>query len=55
MQFVLVVLLYDPGVGFFAEMMLSDDYQDIFGDKQVADTQAVITVPVLDRLQEAKP
>jgi len=31
-------------------MMRSCFYRDIVGDKQLADTQASITVPVLDRL-----
>jgi len=45
-----VALVYYPGVQFFADMMRSRFYRDIVGDKQLADTQASITVPVLDRL-----
>lgn len=45
-----VALVYYPGVGFFADMVQSDYFQGIVGDKQLGDTQAVITVPILDRL-----
>jgi hypothetical protein len=45
-----VALVYYPGVQYFADMMRSRFYGDIVGDKQLADTQASITVPVLDRL-----
>lgn len=45
-----VMIVYYPGVQFFADMMTSEFYQAIFGDKQLADTQAIITVPILDRL-----
>ena len=45
-----VAIVYYPGVEFFAEMVQSDFFQGIAGDKQLGDTQAVITVPVLDRL-----
>jgi len=45
-----VMIVYYPGVQFFADMMTSEYYQAIFGDKQLADTQAIITVPILDRL-----
>jgi len=45
-----VALVYYPGVQYFADMMRSRFYRDIVGDKQLADTQASITVPVLDRL-----
>lgn len=45
-----VVLVFYPGVDFFADMVQSEFFQDIYGDKQLGDTQAVITVPILDRL-----
>ena len=45
-----VAIVYYPGVDFFADMATSDFFQGIVGDKQLADTQAVLTVPVLDRL-----
>ncbi len=45
-----VVLVYYPGVDFFAEMVQSEFFQGIVGDKQLGDTQASITVPILDRL-----
>ena len=45
-----VALVYYPGVEFFADMMTSDFFQGIYGDKRLEDTQAVITVPILDRL-----
>jgi len=49
-QFDRVALVYYPGVQYFADMMRSRFYRGIVGDKQLADTQASITVPVLDRL-----
>jgi hypothetical protein len=49
-DFDMVLLVFYPGVEFFAEMMKSEFYQSIFGDKQVGDTQANMTVPILDRL-----
>ena len=45
-----VAIVYYPGVDFFADMATSDFFQGIVGDKQLADTQAVLTVPILDRL-----
>ena len=49
-QFDRVALVYYPGVQYFADMMRSRFYRGIVGDKQLGDTQASITVPVLDRL-----
>jgi len=49
-QFDRVALVYYPGVQYFADMMRSRFYRAIVGDKQLGDTQASITVPVLDRL-----
>ncbi|HVO88279.1 MAG TPA: hypothetical protein VMV45_07040 [Casimicrobiaceae bacterium] len=45
-----VALVYYPGVQYFADMMRSRFYRGIVGDKQLGDTQASITVPLLDRL-----
>jgi len=45
-----VAIVYYPGVDFFAEMATSRFFQGIVGNKQLADTQAVVTVPILDRL-----
>jgi hypothetical protein len=44
------MLVFYPGVEFFAELMRSEFFQAIYGDKQLGDTQAIITVPILDRL-----
>ena len=45
-----VAIVYYPGVDFFADMATSHFFQGIVGDKQLGDTQAVITVPILHRL-----
>jgi hypothetical protein len=45
-----VAIVYYPGVEFFADMMRSEYFQGISGDKQLGDTQAVVTVPILDRI-----
>jgi len=44
------LLVFYPGVEFFAELMRSEFSQSIYGNKQLGDTQANITVPILDRL-----
>ena len=49
-EFDSVAIVYYPGVEFFADLMRSDFFQQIYGDKQLGDTQAVITVPILDLL-----
>ena len=49
-EFTNVVIVYYPGVRFFADMIQSDFFQGIVGDKQLGDNQSTITVPVLDRL-----
>ncbi|WP_139277894.1 hypothetical protein [Rhodococcus marinonascens] len=49
-EFDAVALVYYPGVEFFVDLIQSEYFQAIFGDKQLGDTQAVITVPILDRL-----
>lgn len=45
-----VVVVYYPGPGYFADLIGSEFFQDIIGDKQLADTQAVPTVPILSEL-----
>jgi len=45
-----VALVYYPGVDFFADMVRSRFFQGIIDGKQLGDTQASITVPILDRL-----
>ena len=45
-----VVIVYYPGVGYFARLIGSHFFQGIIGDKQLGDTQAVPTVPVLSQL-----
>jgi len=49
-DFDLVALVYYPGVEFFVDMAQSDFMKDIYAGKQLGDTQAVVTVPILDRL-----
>ena len=45
-----VALVYYPGVEHFAAMGRSRFFQGIVGGKQLGDTQASVTVPMLDRL-----
>ena len=45
-----VVLVYYPGVQFFADLLRSTFFQGIIGGKSLGDTQTNITVPILDRL-----
>jgi hypothetical protein len=45
-----VAIVYYPGVAYFAEMLGSSFFQGIIGDKQLGDTQATITVPILSLL-----
>lgn len=49
-EFENVAIVFYPGVRFFAEMIQSEFFQSIIGDKQLGDNQSTITVPVLDRL-----
>ena len=49
-KFSQVAIVYYPGVRFFADMAGSTFFRSIIGDKQLGDTVAVITVPVLDHL-----
>ncbi|MEO0981081.1 MAG: hypothetical protein AAFX03_00345 [Pseudomonadota bacterium] len=43
-------IVYYPGVDYFFEMVSSTYMQGIAGDKQLSDTQATITAPILDLL-----
>jgi hypothetical protein len=45
-----VILVYYPGVEYFAEMVQSEFFTSIAGDKQLADTLALPTVPLLPHL-----
>lgn len=45
-----VALVYYPGAAYFAELVQSRFYGGIFGDKQLGDSLAIITAPILDRL-----
>jgi hypothetical protein len=45
-----VVLVYYPGVEFFADLARSTFFQGIIGGKSLGDTQTNLTVPILDRL-----
>ncbi len=49
-RFDAVALVYYPGVAHFLQMGQSRFFQGIVGGKQLADTQASITIPVLDQL-----
>ena len=51
-EFDAVVLVYYPGVEFFVDLVHSDYFQGIYGDKQLGDSQAVITVPIPDEMLE---
>jgi hypothetical protein len=50
LEFTSVALVYYPGMRYFRDLVLSSFFQAIIGDKQVADTQATITVPITDQL-----
>jgi hypothetical protein len=45
-----VIIVYYPGVQYFARMVGSRFFQGIVGGKQLGDTLAVPTVPILDKL-----
>ncbi len=45
-----VVLVYYPGVEFFADLARSTFFQGIIGGKSLGDTQTNLTVPILDHL-----
>ena len=51
-QFDQIAIVYYPGRKFFGDMILSEYYQEIYSDKQLSDSQAVITAPILDRVEE---
>ena len=44
------IVVYYPGASYFAELLSSEFFLEIIGDKQLGDTQAVPTVPILSRL-----
>ena len=43
-------IVYYPGLDYFMSLMRSKFYNGIVGGKQLGDTQAIPTVPILDRL-----
>ena len=45
-----VNIVYYPGIDYFLSLMQSKFFNGIFGDKQLGDTLAIPTVPILDRL-----
>ena len=45
-----IVIVYYPGVDYFTQMVRSQFFQTIVGDKQLGDTMAVPTVPILNQL-----
>jgi hypothetical protein len=45
------IIVYYPGPGYFAKLIRSRFFQGIIGDKQLGDTQAVPTVPILSQLR----
>jgi hypothetical protein len=45
-----VAIVYYPGVAYFAELLGSQFFQGIIGDKQLGDTLSIPTVPILSRL-----
>jgi len=49
-RFDVVVLVFYPGVDYFADMLESRFFGSIVGGKQLGDTLSRVTVPLLDRL-----
>ncbi len=49
-EFDQAILVYYPGSRYFGDLNGSTWFQSIIGDKQLADTQAIITVPVTNLL-----
>ncbi|MCE2543539.1 MAG: hypothetical protein J4F30_08910 [Acidobacteria bacterium] len=49
-DFDMVAFVYYPGVQYFHDLTGSTFFRDIIGDKQLGDTQATVTVPILHRL-----
>mgnify|MGYP004147632783 FL=1 len=45
-----VNIVYYPGIDYLISLMRSKFYNGIGGGKQLGDTQAIPTVPILDRL-----
>ena len=45
-----VILVYYPGVRYFHDLTGSTFFGGIVGDKQLGDTQATVTVPILHLL-----
>ncbi len=45
-----VMLVYYPGAGYFSDLIRSEFFTSIFGDKQLADYQSVATIPLLPLL-----
>jgi len=45
-----VIIVYYPGPSYFAELVRSQFFQGIIGDKQLGDTAVVPTAPILSRL-----
>ncbi|MCH2173582.1 hypothetical protein MK489_22635 [Myxococcota bacterium] len=50
-RFEQAILVYYPGVSYFADLVGSRFYQGIMGDKQLGDTLVVPTVPILSKLE----
>ena len=46
-----IAIVYYPGVDYFTRMIGSRFFQGIVGGKQLGDTMAVPTVPILNKLQ----
>ncbi len=49
-EFETVGIVYYPGIDYLISLMRSKFYNGIVGGKQLGDTQAIPTVPILDRL-----
>ncbi len=49
-EFETVAIVYYPGIDYLISLMRSKFYNGIVGGKQLGDTQAIPTVPILDRL-----
>ena len=50
-----VAIVYYPGSRFFHDLIMSTWFQSIIGDKQLADTQASVTVPITHLLTAPHP
>jgi len=49
-----IAMVYYPGAAYFRDLVASRYFQDIIGDKQLADTQATITVPITNLVAPAE-